>query len=80
MTASPEFSMVRNAARSEPISPKPWNLSSKTRIPIRSYPPWCIWTRRRPICTFCFVPLTEDKRLSAKEIVGNKKKADLVAG
>ena len=24
--------------------------------------------------TLCFVPLTEDKRLSAKEIVGNKKK------
>ena len=19
---------------------------------IRSYPPWCIWTRKRPICTF----------------------------
>ena len=25
-------------------------------------------------CTLCFVPLTEDKRLSAKEILGNKKK------
>ena len=52
VTASPEFFNGRNAARSEPISPKPWNLSSKTRIPIRSYPPWCIWTRKRPICTF----------------------------
>ena len=25
-------------------------------------------------CTLCFVPLTEDKRLCAKEILGNKKK------
>ena len=34
------------------ISPRRWtsckNISQKTR----SYPPWCIWTRKRPICTF----------------------------
>ena len=29
---------------------------------------------KRPICTFIFIPLTEDGRLSAKDIMGNKKK------
>ena len=29
---------------------------------------------KTPHMHLCFVPLTEDKRLSAKEIVGNKKK------
>ena len=29
---------------------------------------------KTPHMHLCFVPLTEDKRLSAKDIVGNKKK------
>ena len=34
---------------------------------------------KTPHMHLCFVPLTEDGRLSAKDIMGNKK-ADLVAG
>ena len=37
------------------------------------YPLWCIWTRKRPICTFVY-PSDGDGRLSAKDIMGNKKK------
>ena len=35
---------------------------------------------KTPHMHLCFVPLTEDGRLSAKDIMGNKKEADLVAG
>ena len=44
VTATPEFFKGKKRRR--------WTLSGsiKTRKPL--YPLWCIWTRKRPICTF----------------------------
>ena len=52
VTASPAFFKGKKKERSELISRKRWTLSSKTRVQKQLYPPWCIWTRKRPICTF----------------------------
>jgi len=45
-------SRARRKTKSKPIFRRRWTLSSKTRSQKQSYPPWCIWTRKRPICTF----------------------------
>ena len=52
VTATPDFSRARKKPKSKPISRRRWTLSGsiKTRKPL--YPLWCIWTRKRPICTF----------------------------
>lgn len=52
VTASRSFSKARSAARSKPIFRKRWTSSRSTRIRERLSPPWCIWTRKRLICTF----------------------------
>ena len=52
VTASPEFFKGKKRAKSRPIFRRRWILSGNTRIPKPLYPPWCIWTRKRPICTF----------------------------
>ena len=52
VTASPEFSRARKRPRSKPIFRRRWTLFGNTKTRKRSYPPWCIWTRKRPICTF----------------------------
>ena len=52
VTATPEFFKGRRKTRSKPIFRRRWTSSSKTRIQKQLYPPWCIWTRKRPICTF----------------------------
>ena len=45
-------SRARKRAKSKPTFRRRWALSKsiKTRKP--SSPPWCIWTKKRPICTF----------------------------
>lgn len=51
-TASPEFFKERNRRKFGYFSRKLctfWNSISPKR---QLYPPWCIWTRKRPICTF----------------------------
>lgn len=51
-TASPEFFRERNGRKFGYFSRKLctfWNSISPKR---QLYPPWCIWTRKRPICTF----------------------------
>ena len=35
---------------------------------------------KTPHMHLCFVPITENGKLSAKDIIGNKKKTDMVAG
>lgn len=52
ITATPEFSRERNELKSVSSSMKRWSSSSRIKLPKRSYPLWCIWTRNRPICTF----------------------------
>ena len=52
VTASPEFFKGKKSQKSKLIFRKRWTSSSSTRIREPSYPPWCIWTRKRPICTF----------------------------
>ena len=52
VTASPEFFKDKSRRRSGPSSKRRWTLSNRNRIRIRSFQPWCIWTRKRPICTF----------------------------
>ena len=34
------------------ISPRRWTSSKNISRKTRSYLPWCIWTRKHPICTF----------------------------
>lgn len=51
-TASPEFFKGKKRAEIRVFSRKLctfWNSISPKR---QLYPPWCIWTRKRPICTF----------------------------
>ena len=45
-------SRARKRRRSKTISPRRWRSSKNIRPRARSYLPWCIWTRKRPICTF----------------------------
>ena len=52
VTASPEFFKGKKRAKSKPIFRRHWASSGNTKTRKRSYPPWCIWTRKRPICTF----------------------------
>ena len=73
-TASPEFFKGKKRAEIQAFFEK-LSLSGTASIQRDNY--ICrgaYGLRKRPICTFCFVPLTEDGRLSAKDIMGNKKK------
>lgn len=51
-TASPEFFKGKKQAEIRVFFEEAlhfWNSISPKR---QLYPPWCIWTRKRPICTF----------------------------
>ena len=52
ITASSEFFKGKKKVRSKLIFRRRWTLFESTKTRKRSYPPWCIWTRKRPICTF----------------------------
>ena len=52
VTASPEFFQKMKKSEIKPIFKRRWPLFSKTKPPKRLYPLWCIWTRKRLICTF----------------------------
>ena len=52
VTASPESSRGRRKVRSKPIFRKRWHSSKNIRPKDTIISAWCIWTRKRPICTF----------------------------
>ena len=52
VTASPEFFKGKKRAKSKPIFRRRWTSFSGTKTRKRLYPPWCIWTKKRLICTF----------------------------
>lgn len=52
VTASPEFFKGKKRVKSRPIFRRRWTSSGNTKTRKRLYPPWCIWTKKRPICTF----------------------------
>ena len=52
VTASPEFFKGKKKGEIKAYFRRRWTSFSGTKTRKRSYPPWCIWTRKRPICTF----------------------------
>lgn len=52
ITATPEFFKGKKRAEIREFFNEGWSSSSRIKLPKRSYPLWCIWTRNRPICTF----------------------------
>ena len=73
VTASPEFfkdKTNREIRAYFAYALKFWRADS-ARIPFSL--PLSTWTRKTPHLHLCFVPLTPDGRLSAKEIIGNRK-------
>ena len=52
VTASRSSSRARKKLRSKHSLKKRFTLSKNISRRTRLYPPWCIWTRRHPICTF----------------------------
>ena len=52
ITASSEFFKGKKKVRSKLIFRRRWTLFESTKTRKQLYPPWCIWTRKRPICTF----------------------------
>ena len=52
ITASPEFFQGKSMKEIRAFFREHWSSSNRNRILIRSFQPWCIWTRKRPICTF----------------------------
>ena len=55
-TASPEFFKGKNGRRFAYFSRKPCAFWSSINPKRQLHPPWCIWTRKRPICTFVLFP------------------------
>ena len=74
ITATPEFFKGKKRSSKRNFSMKPWGSSNRTKLPKRSSSAVVHLDEKSPHMHLCFVPLTEDKRLSAKEILGNKKK------
>ena len=50
VTATPEF--FKSKLTSKRIFRRHWTLSRNIKTRKQLYPQWCIWTRKRPICTF----------------------------
>ncbi len=80
MTASPEFFKGKKKAKSRPIFKEALDFLQQHQTPKQLYPPWCIWTRKRPICTFAFVPLTADEQAHRQGNRRQQEEADPVAG
>ena len=51
-TATPDFFKGKIVPRSKRSLPRPCASSKNSKPKKQSYPPWCIWTRKRLICTF----------------------------
>lgn len=52
VTASPEFFKGKKRAEIRAFLKKPLPSLGVINPKIQSYLPWCIWTKKRPICTF----------------------------
>ena len=55
-TATPEFFLGKKPPEIRSTLKKRSTSWSSIKPRKRSSPPWCIWTRRRPICTFPLFP------------------------
>ena len=73
-TASPEFFKGRKKAEVNAYFQEAVNFIREHQDPKTIISAVVHMDEKTPHMHLCFVPLTEDKRLSAKEIVGNKKK------
>ena len=52
VTASPEFFKGKKKAEIKTYFTVALDFIQKHQSKDTTYPPWCIWTRKRPICTF----------------------------
>ena len=74
VTASPEFFKGKKKAEVKAYFQEALNFIREHQDPKTIISAVVHMDEKTPHMHLCFVPLTEDKRLSAKEIVGNKKK------
>ena len=74
VTASPEFFKGKKKAEIKAYFQEALDFIQQHQNPRTIISAVVHMDEKKPHMHLCFVPLTEDKRLSAKEIVGNKKK------
>ena len=74
VTASPEFFKGKKKAEIKAYFQEALDFIQQHQNPRTIISAMVHMDEKTPHMHLCFVPLTEDKRLSAKEIVGNKKK------
>ena len=74
VTASPEFFKSKKKAEIKAYFQEALGFIQQHQNPRTIISAMVHMDEKTPHMHLCFVPLTEDKRLSAKEIVGNKKK------
>ena len=74
VTASPEFFMGKKRSEVRAYFTEALDFIKQKQNPDTIISAVVHMDEKTPHMHLCFVPLTEDKRLSAKEIVGNKKK------
>lgn len=74
ITASPEFFEGRNPREVKEFFDHALTFIKAKQVPESILSAVVHMDEKTPHMHLCFVPLTKDKRLSAKEIIGNKKK------
>ena len=74
VTASPEFFKGKKKAEIKAYFQEALDFIQQHQNPRTIISAVVHMDEKTPLMHLCFAPLTEDKRLSAKEIVGNKKK------
>ena len=74
VTASPEFFRGKKRSEVKAYFNEALDFIKQNQNPATIISAVVHMDEKTPHMHLCFVPLTEDKRLSAKEIVGNKKK------
>ena len=52
VTATPEFFQGKKKSEIRAYFQEALAFLQQNQAPKQSYPLWCIWTRKRPICTF----------------------------
>ncbi len=77
VTASPEFFKGKKKAEVRAYFTEALAFIEKYQSKVTIISAVVHMDEKTPHMHLCFVPLTEDKRLSAKEIVGNKKKLEI---
>ena len=80
ITATPEFFKGKERAEVKEFFNEGLEFIKQHQAPETIISAVVHMDEKTPHMHLCFVPLTEDKRLCAKEILGNKKKTDTVAG